>query len=377
MNRRDFVRVGAAALAAVPTFVCAQSVLICSKCGREIKPGETVCSHCGAAVAPVRSAEPVAVQNPLVDTRGDVLKKAGVVVADSLRLARELEARQPEVALCYYQNALAVMRLLPVGGTGADSADAVLQGNVRAMQAILRGRVICRWCNGTGNYQWDVGSAGRNSATRAKSGVSCPFCKGVGSFPGFREVGKAKMAVQQGRGEFERRQMVAGDVRVGRAFVPTPLEEILTVRQRALVMTGMPVPCSACQLTGRQACTVCKGTGWAKCPYQGCQHGEVKIVDKSGRRAKRHDEGQMEKCPKCEGLGEVPCEVCKGSGSVVCKRCDGSGKAPVCSRCTGTGLAACTKCKGTGKVKGEVCSECKGETVVLCSSCRGEGAVAR
>lgn len=377
MNRRDFVRTGAAALAAVPALVRGQGVVVCGKCGREAKGGETTCSHCGAALAATRAPEPAPAPKPVSDRRADVLKGALSVAADSLKQARELETRQPEVALCYYQNALAVMRLLPAGTTGGDSVDAVLQGNVRTLQSLLHGRVPCRKCNGTGNYQWEGPKTGKSRAGRVESGVSCPACKGVGSFPGFRENSKSKMAVQQGRGEFERRQMVAGDVRVGRAFVPAALDALLTNRQRALVMTGMPVPCSACQLTGRQACTVCKGTGWVKCSYTGCQHGEVKVVDKSGRQAKRSDEGKVEMCPKCEGIGEVPCEACKGSGSVACKRCDGSGKAPECSRCKGTGFAPCTKCKGTGEVKGEVCTECKGETVVLCSNCRGEGAVAR
>jgi DnaJ-class molecular chaperone len=246
------------------------------------------------------------------------------------------------------------------------------------MQILLRGRTACRKCNGSGKYQIDLGSDSGAKNVKAVDGVACPVCKGVGSFAGYREISKVKMAVLQGRREFERRQMVAGDVRVGQALVPAALESLLVSRQRALVMTGMPAPCAECQLTGRQKCVTCKGTGWVKCRYQGCVNGEIKVTHKStSRRSTRVDAPTVSKCPECDGTGEVPCETCKGSSSVACKVCDGSGLASRCKLCTGTGLITCSKCKGSGEVKGGPCPECKGETVVLCKTCRGEGAVAR
>ena len=191
-------------------------------------------------------------------------------------------------------------------------------------------------------------------------------------------MAKVKMAILQGRQEFERRQMVSGDVRVGRALVSAALDKLLTNRHRALVMTGMPVPCVQCQFSTRQKCTVCKGTGWTKCVYPECENGVLAEKRAAGaRKITRLNEDAKKKCPRCEGTAEVACEQCKGHGSIACKKCDGSGLALRCARCTGTGLMACSKCKGTGESKGSPCLECKGETVNLCTTCRGEGAMAR
>lgn len=378
MNRRSFVMRGMAALVVAPVVVRAQSLVICRQCGHEAKPGETVCSHCGAALGKPQETVALTPAVPKADAAGDVVRLATAVVGDSLKQAREREENQPEVALCYYQNALALMRLVPSDAKHASAEAVILSGNERMMHALLRGRVPCRKCNGTGKYQVDIGKVNHIKNIKAVEGVACPVCKGVGSTVGYRDIAKVKMAILQGRREFERRQMVTGDVRVGQALVPTALDTVLTNRQRALVMTGIPVPCSSCQLTGRQKCTTCQGTGWVKCDYTGCVHGEIKVTQKSGTRAaKRLNEEETSKCPQCDGLGEIPCKTCKGVGNVVCKTCDGSGVAPRCTRCTGTGLAVCPKCRGAGQVKGVPCSECKGETVILCPTCRGEGAVTR
>lgn len=379
MNRRSFVVAGVAALVAGPAGVRSQGVVVCPKCGREAKPGETACSHCGAALPPPKAAAPAAEpEAPKADKAAEVARLALVTVADSLRQARELEEKQPEVALGYYQNALALMRLAPEGKQPAGVGKAIVDGNDRTMQTLLLGRVTCRKCNGTGKYQMDLGKVDRTRGTKEIEGVACPACKGAGSFAGYRDVSKAKMAILQGRREFERRQMVAGDVRVGLALVPAALEALLSNRQRALVMTGMPMPCPACQLTGRQSCSTCKGTGWVKCTYEGCDNGEVKEARKTETvKSKRLNDEVKKKCPRCGGMGEIPCETCKGAASVACKTCNGSGQAPRCKRCSGSGLVACTKCKGTGEVKGGVCPDCKGEGMVLCSACQGEGAVGR
>ena len=378
MNRRSFVVTGVAALVTAPGVVGAQSLVICRQCGREAKPGETVCSHCGAALPKPRVAEAAAPVVTAPDKGAEIIRRAAEVIAGSLRQARELEETQPDVALCYYQNALALVRLIPAGTQHANVGATIVEGNSRTLQTLLRGRVACRKCGGSGKFQLDVGKVDHTKNIRSVEGVACPTCKGAGSFAGYRDIAKVKMAILQGRGEFQRRQMVAGDVRVGQALVPSALETLLDNRQRALVMTGMPVPCSTCQLTGRQKCTVCKGTGWVKCTYSGCVNGEVKEAVKLEAHAAKHiGEELNKKCPRCEGLGEIPCEACKGSGSAACKTCEGSGLAPRCLRCTGTGLMTCSKCKGAGEVKGSPCPECKGGTVMLCTTCRGEGAVTR
>lgn len=379
MNKQ-MVLAGVAAVILAIT-VWAQSVVVCPACGRESKqPSATTCAHCSAVLPKPRpdnaTVEKHATQP--ADKEVEVGHAAKEVVDACVRQARELEEKQPNVAFGYYQNALALMRLVPAGTYPASVGESVLAGNRRVMQTLQRGSVPCKRCNGSGKYQLDLGKVDRTQGVKAISGVACPACKGQGSFVGYREVSKVKMTLLQGRQEFEQRQMVAGDVKVGRALVPAALEKLLTNRQRALVMTGVPIPCPECQLTARQACSSCRGSGWVKCSFAGCSKGEIKEARASGsRQAKRMNEDVVKKCPHCEGLAEVTCERCRGSGGVACSTCDGSGQAPRCMRCTGTGLAVCTKCKGVGEVKGSCCPECKGETVVLCPTCRGEGALSR
>lgn len=378
MNKRLWLAGAAAGMLAV--VVWAQGVVVCPACGRESRqPGASACAHCSAAL-PKPKAEGVK-EKPApqaADKEVEVGRAAAAVVEACVRQARELEGKQPEVALGYYQNALALLRLVPAGTYPAGVGEAVLAGNGRVTQALQRGSVPCKRCNGSGKYQLDLGKVDRNQGVKAVSGVACLACKGLGGFAGYRDVSKVKMAILQGRQEFERRQMVAGDVKVGRALMPAALEERLTNRQRALAMTGVPIPCPECQLAARQACSSCRGSGWTKCGYAGCVKGELKEARVSGsRQAKRMNEDVSKKCPRCDGLGEEPCERCKGSGSVACGKCDGSGQAPRCVRCTGSGLTVCAKCKGTGEVKGGRCSECKGETMVLCPTCHGEGALSR
>ncbi len=374
------IRIGVVGVlaAACATMLWAQGLIVCRACGREAKPGETACAHCKAELQKPKVEAVEKPAAPAIDKDAEVGRGAATVVEASVRQARELEKKEPEVALCYYQNALALMRLVPADTYPASVREAILGGNERAMQALLRGRIPCRKCSGSGKYQLDMGKVDRSKGVKAADGVACPACKGLGTFAGFREVSKVMSTILQGRGEFERRQMVAGDVKVGRAFVPPALEKLMSNRQRALVMTGMPGPCSECQLTGRQACTVCRSKGLVKCDYKGCTQGFLKDEKKTGaRQEKRMNQESVNKCPKCEGSAEMPCLICKGVGSVACKKCDGSGLAPRCQRCTGTGLMACNKCKGTGAVKGAPCAECKGETMMLCTTCRGEGAQIR
>ncbi len=377
MSKRWMMAVLSVAVAAV---LWAQGMVVCKACGREAKSGETVCSHC-SAVLPKPQAAASAVEKPAapaIDKDAEVSRLAAAVVEDSVRQARELEKDHPEEALCYYQNALALMRLVPPGKYPASVGESILSGNERVMQALQRGQVQCKKCNGSGKYQLDMSKVDPSKGIKAVEGVACPACKGAGSFAGYREVSKVKMAILQGRQEFERRQMLKGDVKVGRALVPAALEKVLTNRPRALVMTGMPMPCESCQLTGRQTCTMCKGTCWMKCTYPGCSNGVIKEAKTANQRqAKRLNEDSIKRCPRCEGLAEVPCETCKGRGSVACKKCDGSGLAPRCSHCTGTGLVTCSKCKGSGEAKGAPCPECKGETMLLCTTCQGEGALAK
>lgn len=367
-------------VAVLAAAVWAQGLVVCKACGREAKPGDTACAHCSAPLPAPKAAAEVPKPAPAADGRAEAAARlARGVVESSLRQARELEARQPAVALSYYQNALALVRLLDPASLPAGASDAILSGNARVMRVLVQGQVPCRTCKGSGKYQMDLGRVmQKGGGVVAVDGVACPSCKGTGSFAGYRDIAKAKMEILQGRQEFERRQMAGGDVRVGRTLVPSELDKVLDAKSRALVMTGMPAPCVSCQLTGRQKCATCKGSGWVACTYSGCQNGVVEEKrNSSARVSKRLNDEESKKCPKCGGLAEVPCSLCKGVGNVACTKCDGSGLAARCSRCTGTGLMTCGKCKGTGELKGGPCPECNGEKVSLCTTCRGEGAGAR
>lgn len=367
--------------AALALAVWAEGLVVCKACGREIKPGETVCAHCSTAVPAAKLAGDGEAIKPSAseDTRAVLARQAKAAMESSLRQARDLEGQHAAVALGYYQNALSLMRLSEASKLPAGVSDALLAGNARTMRALLHGKNPCRKCNGTGKYQMDLGRVmQKGGGVIAGDGVPCQACNGEGGVPGYRDISKVKMEVLQGRQEFERRQMAEGDVRVGRALVPASLDKLLDNRSRAMVMTGIPVPCGECQLTGRQKCATCKGTGWVKCAYSGCVNGLFEEKRSSSSRvSKRLNEEQTKKCPKCGGLAEVPCVNCKGIGNVACSKCDGSGLAARCSRCTGTGLMTCLKCKGRGELKGGPCPECNGEKVSLCSTCRGEGALAR
>ena len=115
MNRRSFVVTGIAALVSSPVAVRAQGLVICRQCGREAKPGETVCSHCGAALAKPHVAEAAAPVVTAPDKGAEVVRMALGVIEGSLRQARATEEKQPEVALWHFHNALALMRLIPAG----------------------------------------------------------------------------------------------------------------------------------------------------------------------------------------------------------------------------------------------------------------------
>lgn len=376
MRQTGFMALAAAVLCAAALW--AQGLVICPACGREAAGGATVCGHCQKELPKAAAEQPKTAAAVTEDKEAVLAELSAAAVESSAVQAREMEERSPGVSLHYYLNAMALMRLVPEGALRPGVGEALLAGRGRVMQALSRGRDQCRRCGGSGRYQVNLGKVDGKSGVRAASGVACPDCKGLGSHAGLREVDIFKMALLQGREEFERGRMVAGEVRVGRAFMPAALEALLSNRQRALVMTGMPVPCPSCQMTTRQPCRTCRGSGWVKCDYTGCRQGVLQEERRSGARPERRlNEEQNRLCPKCKGLGEVTCGVCQGSKGVACAKCGGSGLAARCQRCTGSGVMTCAKCRGSGAVKDTPCAECRGEGLILCTTCRGEGALAR
>jgi len=342
--------------------IWAQELIICKSCGREAKEGEAVCSRCDTPLPKPKQEAPAPAAAPAVNASAEVVKLAAAAVENNYRLARESEADFPTVATAYYQNAMAIMRLVPAGHFPKDVNDALLNGRDRTLQTAMVARLKCRICKGDGKY------------------ATCTACKGRGWTASMADVAQAKAALLQGRKEFEQRQMLAGEVRLGQAFVPPEMDKLLRAVQRALVMTGMQPPCTSCQGTARQVCVTCKGLRWVKCPNVNCRNGELADVQlrKGELPTTRLGTDLTKRCPRCEGLGEVLCLQCKGDGSVACQVCSGSGTAARCVRCTGAGLQDCTKCKGTGRgPKDAPCVECGGDGIILCTTCRGEGAKAK
>jgi len=360
----------------------AQSLVICPSCGREAKGGEAVCSHCqkalpAAPAKPVSAAEPVVTKDPAAfEISPELADCAEAALKTYFREGRLCEEKNPALAFMYFQNAIAVLQMVPQERMKREDGTAFLQARNRALHATLQGRKTCRRCKGTGNFLMDLRKGDPRAGIKQAQGIPCPDCKGNGTVPGVREITKVKADLARAQAEFERIRTAARDVRLGRVMVPAEMERMLNMRMRAKIMTARPVPCGNCQGSMRQLCTVCKGDGWVKCTYATCKNGELSEVKQTQTMvSKRLNDSDIKKCPRCQGTGEVPCVKCEGSGSVPCQYCSGSGYAARCTKCSGAGLEECRNCKGSGQDrKGSPCAVCKGECVVLCSMCKGEGA---
>jgi hypothetical protein len=84
-----------------------------------------------------------------------------------------------------------------------------------------------------------------------------------------------------------------------------------------------------------------------------------------------------ERCPQCQGGGNMTCENCSGRKTFACNRCHASGQEQ-CANCFGNGLQpngngqACVICQGRRFVS---CHQCQGRGQTLCPSCRGSGGI--
>jgi len=353
------------------------ALTICSKCGHEVAEGAAACGHCKAAIvvkAQAPEPEPVAV---VVDN--SVAEMAAGFVEKQYKLAEQQESN-PSLAFAIYQNAFAVLRLVPADERSIRIGKTLMQKIGQSRKELMIGSVPCRMCSGTGKYKVDLGKVDGSKNVKFVEGIQCKRCNGMGSRREFLSVDRIKMAVLKGRQSFEQQAMVAGDVKLGRVYLSAELGEKLDLEQRVLVMTGMPSPCKECQFTGLALCRGCKGTKWEKCPSENCKAGvieEAAGTAKSYMKKKRLNGEISESCGRCEGSGEIPCRICQGKGGVICAKCGGTGEAPRCARCSGIGLITCTKCSGSGKVKDAECSKCAGQGKFLCTSCNGEGSVSK
>ncbi|MBP5321944.1 MAG: hypothetical protein J6334_13285 [Kiritimatiellae bacterium] len=371
------VRIGMAAVAAalLAGMVWAQGIVVCPSCGREAAPDATVCGHCQARL-PERGPKtpPPPVEAPKPDSQAEIVRLAEQCVRENVKRMQELKEKQPATAFFFAENALAVQRLLPPNHFKDKTDQLILDGNKTLLTRLGQAYLPCRFCNGTGSVKMKL--AKRDGTALEGPKKRCVKCNGTGRRLTSAPVDRAKLVLAQGRREYERLCISDGQVRAGHLYLPEALAKLLGNRQMALVMTGMPIPCSSCQQIGRQPCTTCKGTGSVKCTQQGCVNGEYK-EKQTGRKTTRINDPVTKECPKCGGTGEIFCQACNGAGNIPCRKCSGSGVADACRRCAGAGYMDCTKCRGTGKLRDAPCPDCRGELYMLCPSCHGEGAVAK
>ena len=188
----------------------AQGLIVCGKCGREARAGDAVCRHCKEALPKPKADTPTAVEQPTAqaDDKAEVGRLAAGIVEANVRLARELEAKQPELALCYYQNAMALMRLAGEPSRHCERSDS--DGRARALSLVQRGTVPCKRCNGSGRYQLDLSKV--DSSKGSSLFPACP-CK-AGTLPGLRRCRRLSATLAGADGVPEQ-QMVAGDAGSG------------------------------------------------------------------------------------------------------------------------------------------------------------------
>ncbi len=353
------------------------ALTICGKCGHEVAEGAAACGHCKAAVvskAPVAVPEPVAAA---VDN--SVAELAAGYVEKQYKLAEQQESN-PGLAFAIYQNAFAVLRLVPADERSTRIGRTLVQKMSQSRKELMIGNVPCRMCSGTGKYKVDLGKVDGSKNVKYVEGIQCKRCNGLGFRREALAVDRIKLNILKGRQSFEQQAMVAGDVKLGRSYISAGLSDKLNLEQRVLVMTGMPAPCRECQFSGQEVCRGCKGSKWEKCPSDNCNEGVIEDSSgdaRSSMKKKRLNGEISESCGRCEGSGEIPCRICQGKGGVICKKCGGTGEAPRCTRCSGIGLITCTKCSGSGKIKDADCSKCAGQGKFLCTSCNGEGSVSK
>jgi len=373
---------GPVVIASMACTLWAAALLICPKCGTEADGTAMVCPHCGAALPVIRVAAPAAtnVPPPVEKHTTAVSDMALTAVHADVHLANESLSDRPELAYAYFENALAVSRLVNREGMSAD-AGKVLAENLEHCRNLRAQRTrTCTTCNGTGRYtlQLQALSGDRKSQPHApvslSDGPGCPVCGGRGVVPASRLPDELRMLIARGRRDFVARQQAIGYVACGRVWMPPDLLALLDVKAQALVRTACPTPCSSCMGSGLQNCNQCKGSGKIKCSNEGCVLGWITHKDDDPDvHASKKAQSHKEICPVCQGTGRMTCPDCQSLGVLPCKVCNGTGRNVVCAECGGQGYGPCPKCQGTGRVGNLVCPECQGKGERLCPKCHGEG----
>jgi DnaJ-class molecular chaperone len=363
----------------------AATVVICPKCGYESDGTSAVCAHCGGPLPISKNAVPVTTTpTPAAEGAMDEMSAVALKAArDDVKQAKEFMASRPEISYAFYENAIALSRLVKrIGEAGASSGKSMVAGLEYCLNVLTHANRPCPQCGGSGkrNMQFQALGGDKNSPAMA-AGLTCPMCNGSGTIRGGRSTDELRVLIGQGRRDFETRQEAAGRVACGRTWVPADLAAKLNVRQQALLRTACPTPCPDCMGLGVMDCPHCKGVGRLKCNNDGCKDGYIMVkVANTITTGKSKDNSsaitRREMCPVCAGTGFMPCPDCHAGGTVPCKTCHGTGRNASCVDCGGQGWVACVKCHGTGKQgDGTPCPECQGLMEHLCARCHGEGSV--
>lgn len=364
-------------LAAV--FACslaAAALVICPKCGFEGGEGATTCAHCGAALPAARPAAPAPASEPSSST-GSVSEQALAALRLDLRLANENVVSRTELAYAFYQNALALSRLVKREGSVSAEAGRVLAENVeRSRAALTQASRPCPVCQGSGKRSLRFQHLGNEKNAAVAEGLTCNSCGGKGMVRAGRSADELRVLIAQGRRDFDQREQALGRVARGRAWLPSELANRLDVRTEALVRSAVPTPCSDCMGIGLQDCGRCKGAGRIKCT-NGCQDGWV-IRKENNNLSAKVVLNRREPCSVCQGSGQISCPDCRGAGATPCRTCHGTGLGAACADCGGAGWQPCPTCHGSGQTGDDkTCSDCQGRHERLCLKCHGEGCVTK
>ena len=355
---------------------------ICGSCGREDTAGGARCTVCQELLPPIVTTEPPAVVETPVPTDNPVSSVAFEAVRQDVLMAREEEARRPEVALALYENAQALLAVADSSQLPPEAGRAVLAGIQRCRAALAVTGQSCPACNGTGRQQITLlqlagGSAAEAAAPTRATGAICATCGGRGALVGQRDIEATRLLILRGRREAGLKLQAIGRVAAGRAWVPREWLETVTPMQIAAVRRVAAAGCPACAGIGLETCRKCSGTATQPCPNRACRDGWIEQKPTNTLTPKSALTRRVP-CPVCQGKSRIACATCRSTGGVACEGCHGTGLAAPCRSCNGEGTVVCRTCQSTRPATaGKVCAACKGCGRMLCARCSGDGVVTK